>query len=60
MVTFLNDDFDGGELRIWSNIIPAKKGRVVIFPSFAGHKVLTPKNKDRYSMITFIQGNTFK
>lgn len=59
-VIFLNDDYEGGELDIWGNKIEAKKGRLVIFPSFASHKVLQFSKKNRYTLITFIKGNTFK
>jgi hypothetical protein len=59
-VIFLNDDFEGGGLQIWGDKIDAKKGRAIIFPSFAAHRVLEFDKKDRYTMITFIQGNTFK
>ena len=59
-VTFLNDEFEGGGLQIWNDKIGAKKkGRMVIFPSFAAHRVLEFDKKDRYTMITFIKGNTF-
>ena len=56
----LNDEFEGGGLQIWNDKIDAKKGRIVIFPSFAAHRVLEFDKKDRYTMITFIKGNTFK
>ena len=59
-VIFLNDDFKGGGLQIWNQTIKPKKGRIVIFPSFAAHKVLQFSEKDRYTLITFIEGNTFK
>ena len=59
-VIFLNDDYEGGELDIWGNVIDVKKGRIVIFPSFAAHKVLQFSKKDRYTLITFVEGNTFK
>ena len=59
-VIFLNDDYEGGQLDIWGNVIDVKKGRIVIFPSFAAHKVLQFSKKDRYTLITFAEGNTFK
>ena len=59
-VIFLNDEFEGGGLQIWNDKIDAKKGRIIIFPSFAAHRVLEFDKKDRYTMITFIKGNTFK
>lgn len=59
-VVFLNEDYDGGELEIWGDKIESKIGRIVIFPSFAAHKVLQFSKKDRKMLITFIEGNTFK
>ena len=59
-VIFLNDDYWGGGLQIWNEKVESKQGRIVIFPAFAAHKVLQFYDKDRYTMITFIQGNTFK
>ena len=56
----MNDDFEGGGLDVRGSIIEAKKGRIVIFPSFAAHKVLQFSKKDRYTLITFAEGNTFK
>jgi predicted 2-oxoglutarate/Fe(II)-dependent dioxygenase YbiX len=59
-VVFLNEDYDGGELEIWGDKVESKIGRIVIFPSFAAHKVLQFSKKDRKMLITFIEGNTFK
>ncbi len=59
-VIFLNDEFEGGGLQIWNDKIEAKKGRIVIFPSFAAHKVLKFTKADRHMLISFAQGNTFK
>jgi len=59
-VVFLNDDYEGGELQILGDKIPSKKGRIVIFPSFAAHKVLKFTKADRHMLISFAQGNTFK
>ena len=59
-VVFLNDDYDEGELEIWGDKVESIKGRIVIFPSFAAHKVLQFSKKDRKMLITFIEGNTFK
>ena len=59
-VVFLNDDYEGGEIQILGDKIPSKKGRIVIFPSFAAHKVLKFTKADRHMLISFAQGNTFK
>ena len=40
--------------------VTPKQGRIVIFPAFAAHKVSQFYDKDRYTMLTWIQGNTFK
>ena len=59
-VVFLNDDYCviGGHVS-WSNG-ESKQGRIVIFPAFAAHKVLQFHDKDRYTMLTWIQGKTFR
>tara|TARA_Y100000992_G_scaffold300436_1_gene269096 strand:+ start:1095 stop:1601 length:507 start_codon:yes stop_codon:yes gene_type:complete len=59
-VIFLNDDYWGGGLQIWNEKIESKQGRIVIFPSFAAHKVLQFYDKDRYTMLTWIKGKTFR
>ena len=59
-VVFLNDDYWGGQLEIWGDKIESQQGRIVIFPAFAAHKVSQFYDKDRYTMLTWIQGNTFK
>ena len=59
-IVFLNDDFEGGDLVIWDNPIEVKPGRLVIFPSFAGHRVRKFTGKDRFVLATFIKGDYFK
>ena len=59
-IVFLNDDFEGGDLVIWDSPIKVKKGRIVIFPSFAGHRVKKFTGKDRFVLATFIKGDYFK
>tara|TARA_A100001515_G_scaffold3926_1_gene3925 strand:+ start:207 stop:713 length:507 start_codon:yes stop_codon:yes gene_type:complete len=59
-VIFLNDDYWGGGLQIWNEKIESKQGRIVIFPAFAAHKVLQFYDKDRYTMLTWIKGKTFR
>ena len=60
VIVFLNDDFEGGDLVIWDSAIKVKKGRIVIFPSFAGHRVRKFTGKDRFVLATFIKGDYFK
>ena len=60
VIVFLNDDFEGGDLVIWDSAIKVKKGRIVIFPSFAGHRVKKFTGKDRFVLATFIKGDYFK
>ena len=59
-VVFLNDDYKGGELQVWGEKIESKQGRIVILPSFAGHKVNQFYDGNRYTLITVVKGNTFK
>ena len=59
-VIFLNDDYWGGGLQIWNEKIESKQGRIVIFPAFAAHKVLQFYDKDRYTMLTWTKGKTFR
>ena len=47
-------------LQVLGDKIPSEKGRLVIFPSFAAHKVLQFTKADRHMLISFAQGNTFK
>jgi len=59
-VTYLSDGMRGGGLVVGNNVIPVKRGRAIIFPSFANHKVTQFYDKDRYVLINFAEGNTFK
>jgi len=59
-IVFLNDDFEGGELVVWDSPISVKPGRLVIFPSFAGHRVKKFTGKDRFVLATFIKGDYFR
>ena len=58
-VIFLNDDYDGGELEISNDLIKPKKGSMVLFPSFAPHKVKQFYNGNRYVLIGVVEGDTF-
>ena len=59
-ILFLNDEFEGGNLQIWSTQIEPKPGRLVIFPSFAAHKIRKFSGADRFVIATFIKGDYFK
>jgi hypothetical protein len=57
-ITFLNDNFEGGNLQISKygdkKIIEPKKGKTVFFKGSAlPHKVLNVNNGARYTMVTF-------
>ena len=52
VIVFLNEDFEGGDLVIWDSAIKVKKGRIVIFPSFAGHRVKKFTGNDRFVLAT--------
>lgn len=60
VIVFLNEDFEGGDLVIWDSPIKVKTGRIVIFPSFAGHRVKKFTGNDRFVLATFIKGDYFK
>ena len=57
-VLFLNDDFDGGELKILRGKVKPKPGRLVMYPAFAAHQVLKC-NGDRFTIIFQVEGNCF-
>ena len=68
-VTYLNDDYEGGEFEInmstpeKENIHVVKeskiKGSVVIFPSFVWHRVKPVTGGTRYSLVNWHQGWPF-
>lgn len=58
-ILFLNDNYDGGELQIWDTKIKPEIGKLIIFPSFAGHRVNKFTNNNRYVLVTFIGGDYF-
>ena len=65
----LNDDYEGGEL-LFSTIekdstvkitnIKARKGDLVIFPSFIEHKIAPVTKGTRYSIVAWYGGPPFK
>jgi len=58
-LVFLNDGYEGGELRVWDTKIKPEVGKLVIFPSFAAHQVCKFEGDDRYVLIGWIQGDHF-
>ena len=56
-------DYEGGELLINTGqlLIPSKKqGTVILFPSFLMHKVEPLQSGNRYSLVSWISGNTWR
>lgn len=65
MTLLLNDDFEGGEFHLNTGnqlepyVLPAKKGRALLFPSFMCHRV-TPVTKGiRKSIVVWCLGPKF-
>ena len=58
-ILFLNDNYKGGELQIWDTKVKPEVGKLIMFPSFAGHKVKNFTTNDRYVVVTFIGGNHY-
>ena len=55
-VCYLNDDYEGGETMIESDLIKPKKGRLVVFPSKKmSHGVSLVKRIPRYTYIAWWQ-----
>jgi PKHD-type hydroxylase len=56
----LNDNYDGGDLNIYTDEIPftvkKSKGTLVIFPSFLLHEVTPVTLGTRYSLVNWING----
>lgn len=59
----LNDDFDGGDFKLYNpNEIVLDKiaGNTYLFDVKIKHKITEVKNKDRYSLIWFLQNENLK
>jgi len=52
----LNDDFEGGEFEIFQHKLEAKKGRLLVFPSFLLHAVSKVTTGTRYCIFGFFLG----
>ena len=60
-VCYLNDDYEGGETMIESDLIKPKKGRLVVFPSKKmSHGVSLVKRIPRYTYIAWWQEGLYK
>ena len=56
-------DYEGGELLINTGqlLVPSKsQGSVILFPSFLMHKVEPLRSGNRYSLVSWISGNTWR
>lgn len=61
MSIILNDDFEGGEFEFFGkDIISAKRGTVIVFPSYLMHRVKPVTKGTRYSLVTWFCGEPFK
>jgi PKHD-type hydroxylase len=66
LILALNDDFVGGEFQInvgeekKPDIVPMKKGKAIIFPSFMIHQVTPVKKGIRKSLVVWVQGPKFR
>ena len=57
---FLNDNFEGGELQLLHNeVLAAKKGKLITFPSFLPHKVTAVTSGVRYVIFGWFYGPNF-
>ena len=61
MSLILNDDYEGGELEIWSsNKAAYKRGSIIFFPSWMNHRVTPVTKGTRYSLVVWFVGAPFK
>lgn len=62
----LNDTFKGGEFHISVGsednplVVPAQKGRIILFPSFVSHRVTPVTSGIRRSLVVWIMGPKFR
>lgn len=56
----LNDDYQGGELTVVDEVIAAKEGRLVIFPSYLMHRVTRVTAGTRYVIIGWLLGDPWQ
>lgn len=56
----LNEDFTGGNFELLEgNFLAAKKGKLLVFPSFLPHKVTTVTSRIRYVIFGWFYGPNF-
>lgn len=64
VVVFLNDDFEGGDLEIFTSDVPitvkAVKGNAVVFPSYLLHSVKPVTKGSRQTLVTWYHGPHFR
>lgn len=62
MTIVLNDDYEGGEFNFFDceNLIKEKTGTIIVFPSYAVHKVNPITKGTRYSLVVWFVGEPFK
>lgn len=64
VVILLNNDYEGGELKIYADAEPhvviKGKGTVVLFPSFLLHEVTPVTSGTRYSLVNWVNGTRWK
>ena len=65
VLAMLNDDFEGGEFQLNTGnqntpaILPARKGRSLLFPSFMCHRVTPVTKGRRRSLVVWCLGPKF-
>ena len=56
----LNEEFTGGEFELLEgNPLPAKKGKLLVFPSFLPHKITPVTSQTRYVIFGWFYGPNF-
>ena len=62
MTIVLNDDYEGGEFNFFDceNLIKEKTGTIIVFPSYAVHKVNPITKGTRYSLVVWFVGEPFQ
>lgn len=56
----LNDDYQGGEFHIVNQNIPAKTGRLIMFPSFMLHRVTEITEGQRFVIVGWLLGDPWQ
>jgi len=57
------DWYDGGDIEFLGSVVKTeifrKKGTIIIFPSFLGHRITPVKKGERHSIVGWVHGPTF-